>query len=337
MKNLKQLSNTELNQTLKCLAAEERRITTEVLRHLWEVWSRRLFAELGYSSLNEYAVKELRYCESSASRRIAAMWAMHQVPEVEKDLASGKMSVSTVALAQAFFRREEKEKKTYNVEDKQALLNELAGKSKNESLKVLASISPAFLSYQQEKQTPINATETEIKFIADDAFMKKLSRAKELLGPSSTKELLEKLLDDYLKRKDPNNGISKSVMTKPERQQAVASKNTQSSALNQSLAPEQARCTEFQRWRDFVLFKRYIPEALRRAVWSRDNGQCTFVSPITGKRCCSTRKLELDHVLPHALGGETSIENLRLLCRTHNLLVARRFYGQKKMEKFRKI
>ena len=66
---------------------------------------------------------------------------------------------------------------------------------------------------------------------------------------------------------------------------------------------------------------RYIPAAIRRAVWRRDRGRCTYVSP-DGRPCGSRWQLELDHVHPVALGGETSMSNLRLLCRAHNQLLA---------------
>jgi 5-methylcytosine-specific restriction endonuclease McrA len=73
---------------------------------------------------------------------------------------------------------------------------------------------------------------------------------------------------------------------------------------------------------------RSIPAAVRDAVWARDAGRCTFLSP-KGERCPATRWLEIDHVIPYALGGRSDdIDNLRLLCRAHNLLSARRIFKQ---------
>jgi len=37
--------------------------------------------------------------------------------------------------------------------------------------------------------------------------------------------------------------------------------------------------------------------------------------------------LEIDHVRPYAKGGSSGEENLRVLCRGHNLLAARREFG----------
>jgi 5-methylcytosine-specific restriction endonuclease McrA len=71
---------------------------------------------------------------------------------------------------------------------------------------------------------------------------------------------------------------------------------------------------------------RYIPAEIRRAVCERDDDQCTFVSE-TGHRCESRALIEFDHRVPLAKGGETTVENLRLLCRPHNQFEAKRVLG----------
>src|SRR5205823_12217612 len=71
---------------------------------------------------------------------------------------------------------------------------------------------------------------------------------------------------------------------------------------------------------------RYIPAHVRRAVYARDQGQCTFVSD-KGKRCGATRFLQMDHIVPVARGGQPSLEGLRLRCGPHNRLEAARALG----------
>jgi len=66
--------------------------------------------------------------------------------------------------------------------------------------------------------------------------------------------------------------------------------------------------------------KRHCPAAVARAVLVRDGQRCTYVSP-DGRRCSARRCLELDHVDPWAVGGESTIENLRLRCRAHKSTV----------------
>jgi 5-methylcytosine-specific restriction endonuclease McrA len=69
-----------------------------------------------------------------------------------------------------------------------------------------------------------------------------------------------------------------------------------------------------------------IPVAVRRAVWERDGGRCCW--PLDGGGTCgSTHQLELDHVVPWAKGGEATAENLRVVCRAHNVSAARAVFG----------
>ena len=63
---------------------------------------------------------------------------------------------------------------------------------------------------------------------------------------------------------------------------------------------------------------RAIPAAVRRKVWQRDGGRCSYLDRRTGRRCNSRHLIEIDHILPHALGGVADPENLRLLCHAHH-------------------
>src|SRR4030095_9961782 len=76
---------------------------------------------------------------------------------------------------------------------------------------------------------------------------------------------------------------------------------------------------------------RYVPSHVKRAVWKRDKGQCTFVSE-GGKRCESRWDLEFDHVQEYARGGEATTSGIRLRCRTHNQYEAERTFGATFME-----
>ncbi len=84
---------------------------------------------------------------------------------------------------------------------------------------------------------------------------------------------------------------------------------------------------------------RYVPAEIRRTVWQRDGGQCTFVSEF-GKRCESTTRLEFDHIDPVARGGQASVDRMRLRCRAHNQYEAECAFGagfmQKKREEARR-
>ena len=64
---------------------------------------------------------------------------------------------------------------------------------------------------------------------------------------------------------------------------------------------------------------------VKRQVWLRDKGKCS--------NCHSTYALEIDHVRPRAVGGPSTLENTRLLCRACNQRVAIEYFGLGKMER----
>ena len=60
---------------------------------------------------------------------------------------------------------------------------------------------------------------------------------------------------------------------------------------------------------------RIVPPAIARAVRARDHDRCTFPG------CNNQRFLQCHHVEHWSNGGETSLENLLLLCTRHHTLV----------------
>ena len=63
---------------------------------------------------------------------------------------------------------------------------------------------------------------------------------------------------------------------------------------------------------------RTIPAAVKRQVWERDGGCCSYVDRGSGRRCGSRHVVQMDHVRPFALGGSADPGNLRLLCAAHH-------------------
>ena len=131
MKKIENLSNERLMEETKRLVSKERELLTDILWHLREIESRKLYAEYGYPSLFEYAVQELKYSEGAAARRISAMRLLKELPEVEEALKAGTHTLSTISTLQTFFRQED-----YSKEEKKELFQELSGKSQRETERV---------------------------------------------------------------------------------------------------------------------------------------------------------------------------------------------------------
>ena len=56
--------------------------------------------------------------------------------------------------------------------------------------------------------------------------------------------------------------------------------------------------------------RRLIPGHIKDTVWRRDGGACV--------QCGSTRNLLFDRIIPYSLGGDYSVENLQVLCKSCN-------------------
>jgi hypothetical protein len=71
---------------------------------------------------------------------------------------------------------------------------------------------------------------------------------------------------------------------------------------------------------------RHVPDAIKRTVYERDGGRCTFADH-RGHRCTERGFLEFDHVEGFARTHLHDVEAIRLLCRAHNQFSADGMYG----------
>lgn len=301
--NLNSISDQELFEKVRSLSQEERRITSEILHLLREVSRRRLYARRGHESLFTFLVKEIGYDEASAYRRVSAIRVIDAVPEVEKTLEEGKLTVATVAQAQSFFQQEKKRSKPCSVEKKREILKKLEGKSKREAERILAGEAPEMPKPDQTRA--ISGNSTEIRFTADAELLEMLKQIQALTA--------------HNKLEPGFNGLLKFIAT-----QALGKLDPARQTQRKTLSPEKVAM-------EHVAKSRFIPVSLKREIWKKNNGSCVYVSPITGIKCGSKYGLQLDHISPWAMGGETHVRNLRLLCGSHNRLVAVEAYGARKM------
>lgn len=321
---IQNLSSTVLHEKLVSISSAERKLTLELLHHLQEFDRRKLYAERGHPSLFEYVVHELKYSESAAQRRIFAMRALRDLPELEEQVRSGELKVTQLAQVQSFLRMEQKQGKRFTVQEKKELIESTLGKSTRETERLLAEKNPDFAL--REKTRAVTATHTQITFTADEKLMQNLAQVRDrfahrLPAGASIADIIQFLAGHALTslpeaKLAPAKAKTEKTIAVPEEKipPLPAPVVNEKGAQGANPLPEIA--------------SRYIPVATRKAVWKRDQGQCTYTSKETGKKCGSTHRLQIDHIRPYALEGLSTSENLRLLCFAHNQAEARRIFGQ---------
>jgi 5-methylcytosine-specific restriction endonuclease McrA len=137
-------------------------------------------------------------------------------------------------------------------------------------------------------------------------FLRKLAAARDGLSHAqpgaTTEQVLEAALDLLLQRQARHQALVKRPRAARGKKLEVAGAPEQAAAPTQTRAPASARI---------------VPAAVEREVRLRDGNRCQF--PLdSGGVCGSTHQVQLDHVHPLALGGSTTVANLRCTCALHN-------------------
>ena len=167
------------------------------------------------------------------------------------------------------------------------------------------NLAPGPISITVTKLEPLGARRIGLHTMIDDETSDLLQRAQELLGHQQGPRDVPMVLKRGLQL----------LVTRLEKRKFAATDRPRRST-KQSVDPE------------------YIPARVKRAVYARDGGQCTYVCPQTGKRC-SCRSVEYDHIIPRGRGGRSTEDNLRLRCRAHNQLAAEQVFGRGFMDRKR--
>ena len=100
------LSDRELLRETSNLVRHERHLQGAVIDHLAEIEARGLHLQRGFSSLFDYAVRELGYSDAAAARRIGAMRLCADQPEAQEGLRDGSLTLSAAAELQWAFDRQ---------------------------------------------------------------------------------------------------------------------------------------------------------------------------------------------------------------------------------------
>lgn len=292
--DLSVLSNDELVEKLLQLRVSERENTLAVLYHLIELEDRRLYGELGYSSLFDYCVRALRYSDSGSGRRVAAARALRESPELAELLLSGEVTLCTIATA------------SKGICEKRTEVCQIVGKSKREVELLVAPAVPRIRERIRPVVLELPKTPLLPQQESEQRYMISFSVTKDVYDEF---ERVKSLLSGKLGKNLSVEGVFKELIKKQ--------LENKSRTVKRSLSKR----------------TRYIPKGVKQAIRSRDGDQCTYVSP-GGIRCNERRYLQFDHIEPWGLGGSSEISNLRLRCPCHNLLHAEQTYGKEFMSSF---
>ena len=226
---------------------------------------------------------------------------------------------------------------------RQALVEQAAGKSTRQVEKLLAGVDPE-LTAPADRIRPLGEERWELKAVIDDDCRRGLEQLKGLLShvdPHLTLgQLVERVVREAVERHDPARpprgrraatsapkgaaGIGASaarrtampagVTTSPAKVRVDSGRRAASVERSAPAARTAASAPK----PESSVRRRAIPAAIKRQVWERDRGCCSYVDRDSGRRCGSRHLLQVDHVVPYALGGSADPDNLRLLCAAHH-------------------
>ena len=272
MMNLKHLTDTTLLRDTKHLAQEYREVTTRLLHHLFEIESRKLFSELGYSSLFAYVVQELGFSEASAMRRIKAAKLLAEMPEIEHKIENGDLTLSNLAKASDVFKQND----IVDIETKAEIIQSIENVSARTCEKTLLELT--------EKEIPPPRKE-----------IKPISRTLNLLSVTISDEgadLLQELKGLLAHRKLSQDKLFEVIFTKARDRIEAERFKTETTRQSSTTNP------------------RFVKAQDKKATYEGSNNKCV--------KCGSKYALEQAHIKPYSLGGKSTKDNLKILCRNCN-------------------
>src|SRR5215208_3555922 len=344
----------DLSNRLSDLLRREHVAMADFLVALADFDRRKIWVELGHSSLFSYLNRELGLSKGAAFYRKTAAELVQRFPEIIEPLGDGRLCLTVVCeLA-----------KVMAPENRDQVLPRFFHLSKDEAREVVAELKPMERPPLREVVTtvriplavapPVHAPEA----VAAPAHVDRSACA---TGPGFPANHLDAnspalMVNAPISRRDPP--VFEPLTAELRRMHLTVSKRFEAKVAGARDALSHARpgaTTEeiLEAALDLLLERTakrkgivekprkaprpaktdHIPAHVKRAVMERDGGRCQFVLP-SGEICGATHRLEFDHVRPLALGGASTVANLRLCCRPHNLIAARRIFGDAWMDRY---
>jgi hypothetical protein len=191
---LKKYSDKQLLERTKILVARERQILSLLLDHLQEVYRRRLYADLGYSSLYGYLVNELKYSEGAAWRRVSALKLINKVPEVKKSICSGEINLTVASEVQKLTQ-------TKLPIDTKKTLSLVKNKKTSEAKKILLGLTDTSNIAEAERVNRITSEHLRFHITITDDTLKKIKLVKDYYR-CETERAINLGIDSLLAKRD---------------------------------------------------------------------------------------------------------------------------------------
>lgn len=333
-RSLARLTDDQLLQKVKALAALEREATAQVIASLAELDARRLYLAEGFPSLFSYCTEALHLSEHAAYNRIEAARAARKWPVILQMIADGAVTLTVVRLLIP----------SLTDDNHRQLLDAATHKSKRHVEQMVAALhpQPPVPSIVRKLPTPnplvalpsvLDCTEpATVATSALSAVPQPVRVATPLpqrppaviapLAPERFKVQMTVSRETHDRLRRVQDLLRHQV---PDGDPAVVFDRALTLLLQDLERKKLADARRPRPGRVATPGSRHVPAAVRREVWKRDEGQCAFVGD--ARRCTERGFLEFHHVVPFAEGGRTTTGNLQLRCRAHNVYEAEQHFG----------
>ncbi len=343
------LSASELLSATQELVRKSRGFEVELLVHLGEIDERRLYLDRAFSSMFAFCVGELGFTEDAAYNRIAVARAARRLPVILEALRSGQVHLAGLRLLAPHL----------TARNQSSVLAEAAGKSKREIEELVARLSPQPPVPTVVRKLPDRPTPAP-EALPTFSFGATLPEA----PPESAPVLAVAPPAAHAPRRDERRAVIAPLAEETFKFQFTGSracrdKFREAQDLLRHRVPDGDLATIFEKALDVLIedvkkerfatgrkarqaptedtgesCSRHIPDAIKREVFERDGGRCTFADE-RGRRCAETGALEFDHRDGFARTRLHRADRIRLLCRAHNQHAAEQMYGRAFMERAR--
>jgi 5-methylcytosine-specific restriction endonuclease McrA len=309
-------SDRDLLAMVHQLAGDERRATARLIASLAELDARRLYLGQGCSSLFTYCIQVLHLSEHAAYLRIEAARAARTYPVLLERLDTGEITLTVVSLVAPHL----------TPDNYQRLVDAARYKSKRDVEQLVACLrpQPPVASVIRKLPQPVRPAVSDVTPVA--ALVASPESGEPVRTVPVTKPALVTPLDS--ERYKVQFTVNRDTFEKLRRVRdlmrhvcadgdvAIVFERALTLLLEHLERTKLARVSRPRQAAPAAGRSRRIPADVRRAVWTRDGGQCAFVGACG--RCTERGLLEFHHVVPFAEGGAATVENIQLRCRAHN-------------------